>query len=175
MTLATQRFLNRTLPVMRSVYELRPAERRRKPKVFERPFADMAEVRGRLNKSEREIFAEIHSQRLRWAFNFAAGGEKVFLRVYKPALEYWVNPRRPLVGSFDELLRKLFPKATLGVGTTESIPGTDFQDAFNLSHHNVRLLLDAGLILPRDTAWGTGTPAILLPSVIGFLKGRQLS
>jgi len=173
MTLATHRFLNRTLPVMRAVYELRPAERRRKPKVFERPFADMTEVRGRLNLRERDVFLEIENGRLRWAFNFSTN-EKLFLRVYKPAVEHWVNPRRPLVETFDELLRKLFPNATFNAGTAESIPGMDFQETFNLSHHNMRSLLEAGLILSRDPDWGT-SPTILLPSVIGFLKGRQLS
>jgi len=163
------------MPAIRQRFSLRPANCRT-PRIRERPFADMAEVRGRINKSEKEITQLIESRRLRWAFNFATANEKVFLRVYKPAVEHWVNPMRPMPETFDELVRGLFPEATFLAGAVETISGTLFQETFNLSHHNMGGLLNAGLVLTQTEDWGGGvSPLILLPSVVGFLKGRQLS
>jgi hypothetical protein len=136
----------------------------------------MAEVRGRINRSEKEIMPEIESRRLRWVFNFAAREERVFLRFYKPAVEHWVNPKTRMPETFDELVRKLFPDATFVPGALENISGRIFQETFNLSHYNVSDFLNARLILAHNDTWGKGiSPVILISSVIGFLKGRQLS
>ena len=146
--------------------------------VSPRPFADMAEVRGDLNLTEREIMEEIENQRLLWAFNFAARDEKIFLRVFKTAVEHWLNPKVPLPRTIGEMLLRLFPTKNFTAGFVDTISGLEFQQAFNVGAANVSQLLDRGWIEVRGgfAARRMGASArILLPSVVKFLEQRRLS
>lgn len=148
----------------------------KKPAPRERPFAGMSEICGKLNRTEKEIMVEVESGRLLWAFNFASRQEKIFLRVYKPAVQHWIDPSVHLPASLDELLAALFPGKMYRADFTDTITGKLFQEAFNLSHVNVTALLHSKLIQARDTRWGMGrSPRLLLSSVAALLKARQLS
>ena len=150
-------------------------EREKLPQRRERMFAGIDEVRGKLNIVEREIMEQIESLRLLWAFNFATGDKKTFLRIYKPALQHWLDHKISLPATLNELLDILFPAANLTTGVVDTISGVEFQEVFNLSQQNTSLLLHARWILARDNNWGNGiTPRILMPSVVAFLKRRQL-
>jgi len=164
-------FIARQMLGLQNSFDFRPANAARAHGWF----AGMAEIRRRLGLTERDIREEIESLRLEWAFNFSASTENVFTRVYEPSLENWLNPKIPLPATLNDLVKKLFPAARFTAGVVDTISGVEFQEVFNLSCPNMVHLLDARLILCRDDKWSNGiTPRIFLPSVVEFLKRRQL-
>lgn len=142
---------------------------------FRRPMLGMNAAKAVTGFDEDEVMSEIHTGRIKWAFNLSTTTDRMFVVILTRSLVCYLDPQLPQPDTIEQVADAVLPAQSL---TTGNLRGTELKFAFNVTSEHVLNLIRLKLVTEsRRSTWHSGrngSPTITRASVVQLLKLRRI-